>query len=318
MPWPFKRNTVPVCVPTGIFSGLLTVESLDRDLSSQGSLRESDRDRGVKIAALALELFVLGYVNNDIEISGRTAVGAGLAFTLNAQTRTGLDARRDFHFHRFFTFDAAGAFAIATWRADDAARAATYMTRSRYGKEALLITHLARAAAGLAVLRIGTRRSADAFTFLAGFQSRDTQLRRHAGGGFLERNFEIVAQVRAALCRRPARARASATKDITEAKQIAEDVFDAAKAGRAPACSRAARYTRMPKTIVTPPLLGIGKDRVSFGGFLEFFFGGRVVGVFVGMMAHRQPAIGALDFLIGRRATNFQNFVVISFAHSGI
>src|SRR6266566_3004402 len=136
----------------GNFQRLFTVESFYRNLGAQGSLCESDRDRGVKIASLAFELFVLCYVNNDIEISGRATVGAGLSFTLNAQTRTGLYPRRDFHLHRFFAFNTPDALTITARCGDYAPRTAAHMTRAGHGKEALLIVHLARTAAGLAVL----------------------------------------------------------------------------------------------------------------------------------------------------------------------
>src|SRR6266480_3902525 len=72
----------------------------------------------------------------------------------------------------------------------------------------------------------------------------------------------------------------------------------------------------MAKAVVASSLLCIGKYSVGFGGFLEFLFGGGVIGVFVRMMEHRQSTIRALDFLIGRCAINAQDFVIISLAHS--
>src|ERR1700730_10694106 len=71
----------------------------------------------------------------------------------------------------------------------------------------------------------------------------------------------------------------------------------------------------MAAAIVTPALLCVGEHRVSLGRFFELLFGRRVIRILVRVMAHRQPAISALDLLIGGRPANTQYFVIVSLTH---
>jgi hypothetical protein len=107
----------------------------------------------------------------------------------------------------------------------------------------------------------------------------------------------------------------SSTKNITKTKKIAEDVFDSTKTRRAPALARAAGNSCMPKTIVTLPLISIGKHAVRFSCFFEFFFRAGVVRIFVGVIPDSQPAVSALYFLITSGASHTKHFIIISFTH---
>ena len=72
------------------------------------------------------------------------------------------------------------------------------------------------------------RRGAGALAGFAGFLARDLDRRFGAGGRFLERDLEVVAQVRAAL--RTA-APAAAAEDIAEAEDVAETREDVGEVG---------------------------------------------------------------------------------------
>ena len=83
-------------------------------------------------------------------------------------------------------------------------------------------------------------------------------MRSHALRGFFERDLEVVTQVRATLRVRAPGAAARAAKHVAKAKQVAENVFDTTKTGRAPVSgARAARNARVPKPVVAPALVGI-------------------------------------------------------------
>jgi hypothetical protein len=60
----------------------------------------------------------------------------------------------------------------------------------------------------------------------------------------------------------------------------------------------------VPELVVPLPLGVVGEDFVGLGAFLEFRLGLGLVAVgAVGVIFHRQPAIGALDVLGAGRAT---------------
>jgi hypothetical protein len=67
--------------------------------------------------------------------------------------------------------------------------------------------------------------------------------------------------------------------------------------------------------IVSRPLLRIAQNLVGFLGFLEVLFGFRVVGIAVGVVLHRQAAIGLLQLVVGGIAIDAQNFVIVSLRH---
>jgi len=71
----------------------------------------------------------------------------------------------------------------------------------------------------------------------------------------------------------------------------------------------------VPKTIITFALLGIRQHSIGFSRFLKLLFRARVVWILVRMMEQGQTTVGAFYFLIGGRAVDTQNFVIISFTH---
>jgi hypothetical protein len=128
----------------------------------------------------------------------------------------------------------------------------------------------------------------------------------HSVRGFFERDFQVVAKIGAALCGTATRAAAPTTKYIAKTKQVAEDVFDSTKTGRAPrpCAGRAARNACVTKAVVTLALLGIGEDAVSFGCFLELLFRAGVVWIFIRVLFYCEKPVGALNFLLRRGAAD--------------
>ena len=108
---------------------------------------------------------------------------------------------------------------------------------------------------------------------------------------------DVFAQVRSAL--RASAAPAAASEDVTEAKELPENVAEVLEDRRikADACSGASD-TCMTKAVVDSPLLRIGQYRISFAGLFEFFFRIRIIGIAVRVELHGQLAVGTLDFLI--------------------
>ncbi len=54
--------------------------------------------------------------------------------------------------------------------------------------------------------------------------------------------------------------------------------------------------------IVALAFVGVGEHLVGFGRFLELLFGLGVAGVAVGVILHRQLAVGAFDLVAVRRS----------------
>ena len=67
------------------------------------------------------------------------------------------------------------------------------------------------------------------------------------------------------------------------------------------------------EAIVGGAFIRIHEDVISFPKLLEFFFGMRIVRVFVRMKLDGESAIGALNFLSGGISSHAQHFVVIAF-----
>src|SRR6266446_4503869 len=139
-------------------------------------------------------MFMLGDVNNHVEISGRAAVSSGFAFALQAQPGTGLDAGRNLYFDRLFALNAPRALTTFARRSDHLTRPATSATGARHRKEALLKAHLTRAFTGATGLGLCARGSPRATTSLTGLKFGNAQLGRHSDCGLLLINFQIVAQ----------------------------------------------------------------------------------------------------------------------------
>src|SRR5690606_17625972 len=89
-------------------------------------------------------------------------------------------------------------------------------------------------------------------------------------------------------------ARAAAAEHITEAEEV-EDVLKVREAGIETAGTRCL----MAEAVIGGALLRVGQYRVCLGTFLEFFFRGVVVRVFVRMEFHRHRAVCPLYLNLG-------------------
>jgi hypothetical protein len=61
--------------------------------------------------------------------------------------------------------------------------------------------------------------------------------------------------------------------------------------------------------------LRVAQDAIGFGSFLEPLLGGRVLGIAVGMVLQRKPAVGALELLLAGISADTKNLVIISLRH---
>ena len=98
-------------------------------------------------------------VDLDVEVAGRAAAGTDLALVGQLHAGAGVDAGRDLHGQGAARTDPAVTRALAARVGDDRAEAAAGRARAQgpdlAEERALHVRHLARAAAGLAGLRVG-------------------------------------------------------------------------------------------------------------------------------------------------------------------
>ena len=121
-----------------------------------------------------------------------------------------------------------------------------------------------------------------------------------SGRGFFQRDFQIVPQIRAALCRRSGALSAASAEHIAEPEKV-ENVFDIRKALRIESETLSARAA-VSETIVSRAFLRIGQNPIRFSRFFEFFFRFGVSGIFVGMMLNGERSVSAFDLDFGRCA----------------
>ena len=92
MPLPRSLKRAPGCVPSGTLTSSSSVERRHADLAAERERREVDRHLAVEVVAVALEERVLLHVDDDVEVAGRAAGRAVLAFALEPQPLAGGDA----------------------------------------------------------------------------------------------------------------------------------------------------------------------------------------------------------------------------------
>ena len=141
--------------------------------------------------------------------------------------------------------------------------------------------------------------------------ARHLDVGAHAEQRFLERYFQIVAHVFAALrARPPASARA---KKVAETEEIAQDVAEIGELAGIETSARRALQTGVAVAVIGRPLLRVAQDAVRLGGFLEAVLGARIVRVAVRVIFEGQLAVSALDILFPGLPAKTENLVIISF-----
>src|ERR1700752_1369838 len=149
----------------------------------------------MQVGAIALEELVRGEREEDVEIAGRAAADAGLAFAGKPNACAVFHPLWNVDRERALAGDAALAGAGRTGILDHLAAALTTRTGALQREEALSLTDAPLPAAMRAGLWLGAGLGAGARAGLAGDRDRDFDLRRLALKGFLERDLHVVAQV---------------------------------------------------------------------------------------------------------------------------
>src|SRR5688572_6279626 len=292
----------------------LAVERGDLDLAAERRGREADRHLAMQVGAFALEHRVRLQLHDDVEIAVGAAVDARLAFARETDAVVLVDARGNLHRQRLLLPRASRALAAVAGVAHDLAGTVAARARLLDREEALRDANLAAAVAARASLRLRAGLRTGAMARRALLERGDADLCLGAARRLLEREVEVVAQVRAA--KHPvAAAAASLAEDLAE--DVAERVGESTEAlgsRPAPAGAEAGRrvHAGVPELIVGRALLRIRKNLVGFLRFLEFLLGALVVRIAIRMVLHRELPVDLLQVLVGRIATQPQDRVVVA------
>src|SRR5258706_3499791 len=296
-----------------------------RDLDLTPKCRSADRHRhfAMQVVAVALEHLVRLDADLDIEVARRAAVHARFAFSRQPDPLALVDALRDVDFEHLVLLDPPFAVAGQTRIGDHLAGAMAGRTRLLNRKKSLRHAHRAGAVAGAA--RLGTRAGLGtaAMAGLAVVPRRHANVGRESSGRLFERDLHVVAQIGAA--KSAAAGSTARTRRTAEnvAENVAEGIGKIAEALAAATAKAAAGRARidpgMTEAVIGGALLGVGQNLVCLFRLLEFFF--RLLGVFVvtliaiGVMLHRQLAIGLLDFVFAGVFGQAQHVVKVALAH---
>ena len=156
---------------------------------------------------------------------------------------------------------------------------------------------------------------------VAGGELAERNLLLHAARGLLERDFDVVAQVRPV-----ARAVATAAAEklledaaaAAAAEHLAENVERIVETARRPARAarpRPLRERRMPVAVVGRAFFRILQHLVGLGDLLEHLLGLLVAGILVGMILDRLLAVGFLDLLLRGVPAHAEQFIIVFLGH---
>ena len=279
---------------------------------------DADRHRAMQIVAVTFENVVLFEPDFNVEVTGRAAVGAGLAVACAANAHAAVNAGRDLDLKGLLLLDLALAVACGAGLWNDLARAAAGGAGLLHTEKALAHLHRPRPAAGAAGFGLGTGLGTAAVAHIAVVPTGNANLGVFSFGSFLQGDLHGVAQVAAA--KHLSSTTGSSTALLT--KHVAKNVTKGfSKTTISFSATRAAAHVGIDPSkamlVVGRALLRVRQHLVGFLGFLELFFRafGCIPLVAVRVVLHRMFAISLLDFFIRRVFGDAQNFVVISFCH---
>src|SRR5574344_2192783 len=287
----------------------------DVDFAAERRENRGDGDLDREVESVPLEDVAFADADEHIEVAVLAAAESAGPLPRKAETRAVVDAGRDLEVDLAALGDVSGA----------AARAARLLDGGAFA---------AAGRAGLADLEESAAADDDAGTAAvpALLGEREVDRAGRAEEGLVEVDVEAEGHVVAALRRvrigAPLLASA-ASEEIAEAAEArpaaaavsaenvsehGEDVLHVHAAGPAEASGAGSALERlMAELVVTLALVGVMENVIRLGRFLELLLGDLVAGIAVGMVLHRELAIGGLDLVRRRRLRNTQDVVIIAF-----
>ena len=147
----------------------------------------------MKVIAITLENFMRLNTDFHVQVACRTTVGAGLTFTLQTHTLTGVDTGRNLHFKRLHDFLEACTVAVGAGIRNHCTGSMAVGTRLLNREKALFSINDAGTVTVRTSRWFGFGAAARSITNITFFPNRNTDFRRVALGRLLKRNFKVVA-----------------------------------------------------------------------------------------------------------------------------
>ena len=294
-----------------------------------GGCRYGDEEVVDEVIAVADEVGILFFLDDDLQVTGDTTTGSCVPLALDGELHARGDPSRDAEGHDLFADLRALPLTEATGLGDDLACTLTG------GADGLRLHHAedtalsgdddARAVTRVALLLAVLLHGAVAVTVGAGDLLLHLELLLYALVDLLEGEADASAKVGAA---QDLTATAATTAEASEVKaseattseevaEAAEDIFHRHASAEATATTgSAATDTGMTELVVALALLWIAQYVIGLSKLLELLFGLLVPGILVGVIFDGELAVGLLQ-LFGRSALSYaKDFIVISlFCH---
>ena len=197
---------------------MVAVDGRHLDLAAHRRKDHGDRHSAVQIGTLAVEERMCADREKNVEIPGRSAAHARLAFARESYAGAILDARGDVDRERAVARHPPGARAGWAGVVDDLSATLAGGTGPLEREETLGVTDASVAAAGWTSLGFGAGLGAGAGASLAGHRGGEAYLGGLAEIGLLQADFHVVAQIGAAL------APAATPALPAHAEQVFEDI----------------------------------------------------------------------------------------------
>ena len=294
-----------------------------------GGRRYGDEEVVDEVIAVADEVGILFFLDDDLQVTGDTTAGSCVPLALDGELHARGDPSRDAEGYDLFADLRALPLTEATGLGDDLARTLTG------GADGLRLHHAedtalsgdddARAVTRVALLLAVLLRSAVAVTVGAGDLLLHLELLLYALVDLLKREADASAKVgaaqdltaTAATSAEASEVKATEATTSEEVAEAAEDIFHRHASAEATATAgSAATDTGMTELVVALALLWIAQYVIGLSKLLELLFGLLVPGILVGVIFDGELAVGLLQ-LFGRSALSYaKDFIVISlFCH---
>ena len=251
-----------------------------------------------------------------VHLAGAAAALAGVALARQADARAVVDPGGDLQVQGAGLTHLAVAVAGGAGIGDHLAGAVAAGAGALDLEEAVGLAHAARAVAGGAGDGLGARLGPRTLAGLAGQGGGHVDLDFGPAIGLLQRNLQVVAQVRTAARSALLAPALAAAESVPEG--VAEDLGeDVVQIGEALALTEgiaapAAVDPGVAEPVIGRPLLVVGQNRIGLGNLLELGHGLFRAAVPVRVMDHRQLAIGRFQAGGVDRPLDAQNFVIVT------
>src|ERR1700735_2862871 len=252
---------------------VFALQRRDPNRRAQRSLRDTYRNRAIKIRAASLEKRMFLHLEKNIKIACRSAIRSGFALACHAQTRARIHSGGNSDVQSPFALDAPLTTTSHASVANHLPRALARRASTRNREKSLLVSQLPVSLASAARCHSTARFRSGALAILACFVARDSSLGVCSGGCLFKRQRHVVPQVSATLASLTASTPPSSAQYFLESEKAAENILKFFEnAGVKSGIESPTSQSRRAVAVVHRAFLRIGKNRVRFARRAKTFF----------------------------------------------